>query len=325
MTGRIQRLVVVWLVTLMFVGTAAWAQTPTVGADQRPTFKTGVDLVSVSAVVRDRRGQVVRNLSREDFVIIDNGVRRPIVEFSPAEDGPVSIALLFDISGSMAMASSLSAGRRAIEHLLSWFNPGVDEIALFAFDKRLYELEPFTADPVKLRASLDRLGAFGMTSLYDAVAQVAGRLRERPTRRRAIVVLTDGLDNSSRLTAPEVSGIASATDVPVYVIAVVSPLDHAGEPGALTVSPQVEASTALTNLAWWTGGNSFVVSTDAHASIAARSLLAELRHQYILAFESSGGSGWRPLDIRLRRRELTVRARSGYFSSAAASGRPLGE
>lgn len=302
---------------------AQTASSLTAGQGVRPTFRSGVDLVSVAAVVHDRRGKVVRNLSRDDFVVFDNGVPRPIVEFSAAEDGPVSVAVLFDVSGSMAMASSFAAGRRAIDHLLSWLNPGVDEVGLFAFDRRLHQVQAFTTDPGKVRASLATLGAYGMTSLYDAIGQVARRLGERESRRRAIVVLTDGLDNGSQLTAGEVSGIASSTDVPVYVIAVVSRVDHAGGPEAVG-GLQADATTALTNLAWWTGGNSFIVSADAHASIAARTVLAELRHQYVLAFESAPTPGWRPLDIRLRRRELTVRARSGYFSSMPAA-RPLGK
>jgi Ca-activated chloride channel family protein len=308
----------------VLAGGLAWAQPPAPGAGEqpvRPVFRSGVDLVSVSAVVRDRRGQVVRNLTREDFQVIDNGVLRPIVEFSPAEEGPVSVALLFDVSGSMAVAGNLAAGRRAVDHVVSWLRSGVDEAALFTFDRRLEEVQAFTSSPAELRTSLDGLSAFGMTSLYDAVGAVARQLARRDSRRRAIVVVTDGLDNSSLLTAAEVSGIASATDVPVYVIAVVSPLDHPGEQGYVG-GPQVDqAAGMLSNLAWWTGGHVFVVSTDAHASVAARTLLAELRHQYVLAFESSGEAGWRPLDVRLRRPALTVRARSGYFSSLP---RPLG-
>jgi len=134
--------------------------------------------------------------------------------------------------------------------------------------------------------------------------------------------VTDGLDNGSRLSSAEVSGLASATDVPVYVVAVVSPVDRAGDRSSLGGGQAADATGALSKLAWWTGGEAFVVSGDADASLAARAVLAALRHQYVLAFESAGAAGWKPLDVRLRRRELTVRARSGYFSTPAA--RPLG-
>jgi len=198
----------------------------------------------------------------------------------------------------------------------------VDEVALYAFDSRLEEVQPFTADAETVRTSLGRLGAFGMTSLYDAIGDVANQLADRPSRRRAILVVTDGLDNGSRLSSAEVSGLASATDVPVYVVAVVSPVDRAGDRSSLGGGQAADATGALSKLAWWTGGEAFVVSGDADASLAARAVLAALRHQYVLAFESAGAAGWKPLDVRLRRRELTVRARSGYFSTPAA--RPLG-
>jgi Ca-activated chloride channel family protein len=308
---------------MLAMGAGATVAQPTAEAPgDKPTFRSGVDLVSVAAVVRDRRGQVVRDLSRDDFIVLENGTQRRIVEFSSAEEGPVSLALLFDVSGSMAMVPNRSAARRAVDHLLSWLNPGVDEVALYAFDSRLEEVQPFTADAETVRTSLGRLGAFGMTSLYDAIGDVANQLADRPSRRRAILVVTDGLDNGSRLSSAEVSGLASATDVPVYVVAVVSPVDRAGDRSSLGGGQAADATGALSKLAWWTGGEAFVVSGDADASLAARAVLAALRHQYVLAFESAGAAGWKPLDVRLRRRELTVRARSGYFSTPAA--RPLG-
>jgi VWFA-related protein len=294
-------------------------QTPPAAAPGVPVFRSKVDLVSVAAVVRDRRGHVVRDLARDDFQIFEDGRPRRIVEFAPAEDGPVSVALLVDVSGSMAVGDNLNAGRQAINHLMAWMRRGQDEVALFTFDSRLRSRQEFTTDPEQILRSLSSLGAFGVTSLYDAIGETAQKLGQRSTRRRAIIVLTDGLDNNSRQSAAEVSSIASATDVPVYVVAVVSPLDH--EQAAAVAEGQVSTGAgSLANLAWWTGGNYYVVSTAAQASVSARQLLAELRHQYVLAFESSGATGWKPLDIRMRRPELTVRARSGYFSRERPNG-----
>jgi Ca-activated chloride channel family protein len=312
------------LLGLAMLATAAGpagAQTTTAAPARAPAFRSGIELVSVAAVVRDKRGRVVGGLSRDDFIVLEGGTPRRIVEFSPAEEGPISVALLFDVSGSMAMAPGRSA-IRAVDHLLRWLNPALDEVGLYAFDSRLEEVQPFTTDAQRVRAAIDRLGAFGSTSLYDAIGDVARRLAERSPRRRAVLVVTDGLDNGSRLTPAEVSGLASRTDVPVYVVAVLSrfdrpsgrPSDRGGRVG--------EAIDALAALAWGSGGEVFAVSSEADASLAARSLLTALRHQYVLAFESGEGAGWRPLDIRLRRRELTVRARSGYMSSPP--GRPTG-
>jgi Ca-activated chloride channel family protein len=284
----------------------------------RPTFRAAVDLVSVAAVVRDKRGHVVRNLAREDFEVFDSGIRRPILEFSQADNGPVSVAVLVDVSGSMGMASHLSAARQVLDIVLQRLRPGQDEVALFSFDRELTEHQAFTRDPQVVRQAAATLTPFGITSLYDAIAETARRVEAREYKRRAILVLTDGVDNASRLTPAEVSGIASATEVPVYVLAVLSPIDH--DEAARAADPSATVTGQLTNLAWWTGGQAFVVSIPAHASVAATSVLAELRHQYVFAFEAAGVPGWRPLDVRIKKRDLSVRARSGYFAVQRASG-----
>ncbi len=158
--------------------------------------------------------------------------------------------------------------------------------------------------------------AIGSTSLYDAIGDTAKKLGNRPSPRRAVVVITDGVDTSSTMKPSDVSGIASSIDVPVYVVAVVSPLDHPGEELLGGAGGSASRGTSRT---WpiWTGGNLTLVSTPAHASLAARELITELRHQHLLAFEASKGTGWHSLDVRTRRRELTVRARSGHFQSVA--------
>jgi Ca-activated chloride channel family protein len=290
------------------------------GDDQpvRPTFKTSVDLVPVTAVVRDQRGRPVRNLLREDFEVYERGRQRRIIDFKATDQGPVSLAILFDVSGSMRVGAQLEAGRRAVDHILSWVEAGRDELGLFSFDRELRQEVPFTQDPARVRAALGQLTALGQTSLYDAIAATAKRLGDRPSPRRAVVVITDGVDTSSALTPAQVSELASGIDVPVYVIAVLSPLDHPGSPQAVVSAADSPVTTHLSNLASWTGGELMMVSAPAHASQAARDLITELRHQYLLAFESAKEPGWYELDVRTRRRELTVRARSGYFASQSA-------
>lgn len=295
----------------VMLGTWAWAgsaQGPVVAPS--PTFRASVDLVSVAAVVRDRRGQVVRDLARDDFEVFDNGIRRPIVEFTPSDAGPISLALLVDVSGSMVMTRHLDAARAWVGILLDRMRPGVDEVALFTFDRQLREERGFSGELEGLRATLAGLQPFGATSLYDAIGDTAQLLEARTSKRRAILVVTDGLDNASRLTPAQVSGLASATDVPVYVMAVRASVDRTT---AREADGHATPVGQLANLAAWTGGFAFEVSTPAQASVATHKLLADLRHQYLLAFEAVGPAGWRPLDIRLKRRELSVRARSGYF------------
>jgi Ca-activated chloride channel family protein len=278
-----------------------------------PTFTTSVSLVPITAVVHDGRGRVVRNLTREDFEVLEKGQPRPIVSFAADEQGPISVAVLFDVSGSMRVAGHTEAGKDVVERLLAALQPGRDEVALFTFEKALHQHVDFTADPEQVRSGLEQVSAArGMTSLYDAIAQTTRTLTDRPTKRRAVVVITDGVDTSSTMTPAEVSGLASASDVPIYVIAVVSPLDHPGQ--RLAVVTEAQADTGLANLAYWTGGNLTLVSAPAHAASATRELVAELRQQYLLAVESAKEHGWYGIEVRTRKRDLSVRARSGYFA-----------
>ena len=197
---------------------------------------------------------------------------------------------------------------------------GRDEAALFAFDSRLHEVAPFTVDTRALQGALGEVDPFGATSLHDAIADTAKRISERANRRRAIIVLTDGIDTASRLTPADVSGIASEIDVPVYVVAVVLPIDNPDANG----HPSDENDVPLTvgtirELAAWTGGELFYASTPSDTSKVARQIVRELRQQYLIAFEPSTGAGWHPIEIRTTKKNLTVRARGGYVAGGARS------
>jgi Ca-activated chloride channel homolog len=281
----------------------------------RPTFRSAVDLVTVTATVRDDKGRTVRNLKKNDFQVYDKGRARPIVDFRVSDQGPVSVAFLFDQSGSMAMVNRRDAGKDLVEHMLAWMQPNADRIALYAFDRRLVELQAFTSDPGRIRSGLARVDTWGTTALYDAIAETARKVSEGGVRRRAIVVITDGIDTASELKPHEVSGIASAIDVPVYVCVVMSSVDHPEYGSGIRTASGESITTSLANLAQWTGGDMMLVTTPQESSEAVRQLIGELRHQYLIAFESTPGSGWRPLSIRTRDRDLDVRARSGYFAN----------
>jgi VWFA-related protein len=138
---------------------------------------------------------------------------------------------------------------------------------------------------------------------------------ERTGRRRAVVVITDGIDTASGLTPGEVSGIASAIDVPVYIMATVLPIDHLGRDGSRSRQDAPEIGT-IEDLAAWTGGAMYFVSTPSDTSNVSRQVLDELRTQYVIAFEPAGISGWRPLEVRTRNRDYIVRARSGYMAGS---------
>ena len=173
---------------------------------------------------------------------------------------------------------------------------------------------PFTTELERVKAVSLAGTPFGMTSLYDAIAETARSAAERANRHRALLVITDGVDTGSKLTAPEVSGIASAIDVPVYLLTVVNPADHPG--GELEVIETAASSEfgTLADLARWTGGDLRVSSVPAHSAEGLRDLFTELRHQYVITFEPGARPGWHPLEIRTRKKSHVVRARSGYMS-----------
>jgi len=275
------------------------------------TFKAGVDLVRISAVVRDQKGRFVRDLAAKDFEILDAGRPRRIADFRNDLAG-VSLALLFDASGSME--ARLADAREAADHVLSWLDAGRDEAAIFTFDTQLQEMTPFTVGLKTLPREMASVTPFGATSLHDAVAQTARRVCSREGRRRAVIVFTDGNDNASHLQPREVSAIASAIDVPVYVFGIVASIDNPSADERTSTTLHSALAGPLADLASWTGGHVFVASTPAQRSLAARQIVDELRHQYLLAFEASGNPGWHPLVVRARDKELTVRARSGYVA-----------
>src|SRR5204862_3464633 len=135
----------------------------------------------------------------------------------------VSVALLFDVSGSME--GQLPKAREAARHVLSWLDAR-DEAAVFTFDTRLDQRTPFTEGLKTLPDSVADVVPFGATSLHDAIALTAKRIGEREGRRRAVVVFTDGADTASRLSPAEAAKAASEIDVPVYIFGIVQEIDN---------------------------------------------------------------------------------------------------
>lgn len=284
----------------------------------RPTFRASVAKVAVTAVVRDQNGRPVTDLRPEEFRLTVNGKPRDIQEVR-RDAVPVRLALLVDFSGSMRVAAKREEAAGIARHVVSWLEPGVDEAGLFTFDSQLHELQPLTPVPGDMIDRLMAIDAYGATSLFDAIASTGERVAEEGGSRRAVVALTDGADNASRLTAAEVSGIASAIDVPVYVVLVVSPLDRSGSMTFIDEQLDAMVGGRLGDLARWTGGAIFVATGPARTSTAARTIVDELRNQYLIAFEPGDRPGWHPIELRTTRKNLVVRTRSGYVVEAGAT------
>jgi Ca-activated chloride channel family protein len=288
------------------LGAQAPAQPP------QTTFKSAVDLVSIQASVRDKRGRPMEGLTTADFEVRDNGQPRPILSMRSDQGAPVSVAILVDMSGSMRVGAKMAIARQAFGAIVSQLRAGDDEVALFTFDSALHERQPFTSDLARLGGALDDFRPFGATSLYDATAATARRLAERPANHKAIIILTDGIDTSSALTAGEVSGLASSIDVPVYVVATVPAVDQVMLLEAAGRSTPSDGAN-LRDLAEWTGGQLVFAQSSLDQVGLASTLLSELRQRYVLAIESARTREWRRIEVRVRNSSAIVKARSGYF------------
>ncbi len=285
----------------------------TLAQDARPMFSASVDRVTLSVTVRTDRGRPVTNLTAPDFLLSSSGRGQTITNFQ-RDSTPVSLGFLVDFSGSMDVGARRAAARENVQHMLSLLAPGVDRAGLFVFDKVLKELQPVAPAPGAILAHLDEVRRpFGVTSLFDAIAETGRTLAEGSGTRRAVVALTDGADNASSLTAGEVSGIASSIDVPVYIVVVVSPYDRDGKKPHPSLNVDELVNGHLGNLARWTGGDIYVSLGPEQAARTAREIVTELRQQYLIAFEPDTRPGWHPIELRTRRDNLVVRTRSGYY------------
>lgn len=302
------------------IATGQVASPAPVRQEPQATFKSGVEVVTVSVAVRDDEGKVIQNLTKADFEVFDSGFKKEIRDFFVG-DSPVSLAMLLDISGSMAVGGNMERAREAISVATMNLRANTDEAALFTFDSELREVAGFTTDTRRIRKVSLEGKPWGQTSLYDAVAQAARAVSERANKHRALLVISDGVDTASKMTPAEVSGIASSIDVPVYLLRVVNPLDHpGGELEVIETDGRRVQHASLADLARWTGGDIRVVSVPAHTSMAIQDLFTELRHQYLITFEPGTRPGWHPLEIRTRKKSLVVHARGGYMVRPTRSG-----
>jgi Ca-activated chloride channel family protein len=292
-------------VALVVVAATAAGMVP-LSAQDAPNvvFRSAVDVVSVTAVVRDRRHRVVTSLTRNDLQVIDAGEPQAILDFRTDESAPASVALLVDGSGSMKIGMASDAAKRISQAVLNSLDSSRDDVALMAFDRRLLTIHGFTHDFGQIRTSLDTLESFGMTSLYDAIAGTAGLVAGRSQNRRAVVVLTDGTDTGSSYTPAQVSRIASSIDVPVYVFVL----------GDVPTDANGQAVGPLRDLVVETGGDVIVANTPRLVDTGIKRLVEELRHQYLISFRANSFDGLRRVQVRATRKDLTVRTRAWYFA-----------
>jgi Ca-activated chloride channel homolog len=274
------------------------------------TFKSSVNLVSVAVVVRDGDGRFIKGLKAEDFEIADNGKVRPIVQFQSGEAADARLALLVDSSGSMVVGAKRDRVQLAAHLLVSGF-ADQDEATVFGFDSSLRRLTPFTRDAGQLRSAVSSLVPFGETCMYDAIVDTIRSVETEAPRARAVVLLTDGVDTASVHNVQDAASAAAALDIPVYALGV----DDFNERPRFVDRTLVDdnATVNLAELARRTGGTATEANSVAQLSIATRSILTELHHQYMMAFAAGTQRGWHPLTVRVRKGRAVARSRDGYL------------
>ena len=320
-----------WL-TLWLAGTVAvpgvFAQSGDGGAGNGQNlpsgyrFETSVDAVHLTVTVTKKKGRLVTDLKEKDFRVYEDGVPQQLTYFARGSDSPVDILLLVDASGSMDLVSKVANTRNAAIQLIHSLD-AEDRVAVYAFDQHLYQVTTFTEDKEKAIATLEKIEPFGSTALYDALALAASEVEHQGFGRRAIVVMTDGVDTSSRLTIEEAVNRAKGVDLPVYAVRVVSPLDDPSSDRYLGVhGREAKQEDALERFSKETGGRLFTGSEIGALRLIALQIREELKTQYRLGYvptNKAEDGKFRQVDIETRRRGVVVHARRGYYAKKPRS------
>lgn len=268
-----------------------------------------------SATAADKKGRPITDLRQQDFRVFEEGRPQAIQYFHGGEELPARILLLVDGSGSMDESFKLTSVRFAAERVLDALSDQ-DLVALAGFDSRYFGVVAFTHDRDEVRAGLGTVERFGSTALNDALDKAARDLASHGEGRRAIVVITDGVDTASERSPEEVLQRSRALDVPIYAISTVSPIDDPESDRFVGRENQGAAAVGAARLeryATLSGGAAFLVSTYAGLRSAATRIATELKHQYRLGYDPpEGPARFRRVEVRATRKGVTVRTRSGY-------------
>ena len=272
-------------------------------------IRLNVDMVLVPVTVTDPMNRLVTGLEQEDFQIFENNGRQKIATFA-SEDAPVSIGIIFDLSGSMT--SKLIRARESILQFIKTANPQ-DEFFVIGFNDRPELIEDFTSSVEDIQARLATVRSGHRTALLDAIYFGLTKMKDARHERKALLVVSDGGDNRSRYTEGELRAQVREADVEIYSIGVFDP--YAATPEERT-GPQL-----LNDLSEETGGRLFRVDDIAEMGDIAEKISTELRNQYVIGFrpkDLTRDGKWRKVKVKVNPPAglppLTVHARTGYYA-----------
>ena len=286
--------------------------TPTPIEDSSKPIAVRTDLVTLTLTVTDNYGRYVSGLTKNAFVITDNNKEQEITYFSDS-DVPVSIGVLFDVSGSMG-GDKIKKARTALQRFINSSHPS-DEYFLIAFNNRAELLLDRTRDADAVLQKLTLVQPARNTALYDAVYLGLERVTRGTHQKRALLIISDGQDNSSRYNFGEVRRLMKESDVVTYAIGI---LDGGDAGSALGMQGQA----FLDELASVSGGKSFYPRGAAEMDEIFERIALELRHQYSIGYtptDFQADGKWRKVRVKVKPPRglprLSVRAREGYYAT----------
>lgn len=307
-------LVLLSMVTLICARQSA-AQEPQKPA-QKPSFRAEVDQVVVYASVYDDKGNLVTELSEEDFEIYEDRVQQQLTSFGRAEV-PSTIGIVVDSSGSMKGKQGLV--NQAIHLFLELNNPQ-NELFLIKFDDEVSLEEEFTYEPADIQDSLDNILVRGGTAFYDAISLSIAKAEEGHEPKKVVIVFTDGEDKDSYYTQEEVLEQVRESETQVFVVAFLDEELKEGGFFGIFKSERNKLQNQIRAIAEETGGKAFFPEKIEELEKIFGSIAYELKNQYRLAYisdQSKKDGSWHRIDVRVKdakKKELKVRAKKGYYS-----------
>lgn len=275
------------------------------------TIRVDVDLVLVSVTVTDPYNRLVTGLEKENFKIFENQAEQDILHFS-SEDVPISLGVIFDISGSMS--NKLDKSRMAALQFLKTANPA-DEFFLVTFSDRAAEQTGFTSSIEEVQSKLMFTRAHGRTALFDGIYLGLNEMRSSHNARRALLIISDGGDNHSRYTENDIKRFVRESDVQLYSIGIFNPI------GSRPTPEEVAGPMLLGNLTEMTGGRSFTIQNIDDLPDVATKISIELRNQYVIGYRPHNRARdgrWRKIRVKLAAPPglppLNVYAKTGYYA-----------
>jgi Ca-activated chloride channel family protein len=325
---------------------AAAASVLALAAQERPqgdgfSFRTGVDLINVTATVTDEHGRFVPGLRAEDFRLYEDGKLQTIQQFD-AERVPVSVGLALDTSGSM-VGEKMTAAEAALNRFIFDLLGAGDEVFLYRFDSRPRLVHGWTEDREAIRRELGSIKPEGGTALYDTVADAIPLAAGGTRRKKALVLISDGNDTSSRMKVEDLSRLLRRTEVLVYAIGIDAsdelhgpsrapqllpqPSPFPGKaPAPRVAPPQAQSGSpldrvnpgALRRITDESGGRTEIIVSPRDLEPATAGIADELSRQYFLGYDSSAPKDgrWHTIVVELARPgRYTVRARRGFVAN----------